>query len=188
MGDLDTLTQENTSLIAHASEKSDQLIVQTFDLDGAVSFIRLRHGSAEEARQLTIDAAMHVHNVGLEQAKQDFHDPDGPFIDRDLYLFSFDRNGLYSIFGSDPKRVGSMLDKTPGLDGPQVLADAWEVADAGGGWVSYDVISPMSGEVRPKSSYVVAMDSNNLLGCGTYLPADILQMQRNAAENTDTML
>jgi signal transduction histidine kinase len=72
-----------------------------------------------------------------------------------------------------------MLDKTPGLDGPQVLADAWAMCDAGGGWVSYDVTNPMSGEVRPKSSYVVAMDHDSLLGCGTYLTSDILQLQRS---------
>ena len=178
VGDLDTLTQENTSLIAQASEKSDQLIGQTFDLDGAVGFIHLRNGSADEARQLTIDAALHVHNVGLQQAIRDFHDPDGAFIDRDLYVFSFNRSGVYTVFGSDPKRVGSKLDQTPGLDGAKVLVDAWAVSDAGGGWVTYDIVSALTGEVRPKSSYVVAMDRDHLLGCGTYLAADILQVAR----------
>ena len=181
VGDLDTLTRENTTLVAQASEKSDQLIGQTFDLDGAVSFIHLRNGSAEEARQLTIDAAIHVHNVGLQQAVADFHDLDGAFIDRDLYIFSFNKQGVYTIFGSDPKRVGSKLDKTPGLDGPKVLADAWAVCDAGGGWVTYDIVSTLTGEVRPKSSYVVALDRDNLLGCGTYLAADILQVARVGA-------
>jgi methyl-accepting chemotaxis protein len=178
VGDLDTLTQENTTLIALASEKSDQLIGQTFDLDSAVSFIHLRNGSAEEARQLTIDAALHVHNVGLQQATLDFHDPDGAFVDRDLYIFSFNRSGHYSIFGSDARRVGSNLDKTPGLDAPQVLADAWAVCEAGGGWVTYEIVSPTTGEVRPKSSYVVALDRDNLLGCGTYLQSDILNVER----------
>lgn len=178
VGDLDTLTQENTTLIAQASEKSDQLIGQTFDLDSAVSFIHLRNGSAEEARQLTIDGAIHVHNVGLQQAAADFHDPHGAFIDRDLYLFSFNKQGVYTVFGSEPQRVGSTLDKTPGLDGPKALVDAWAVCDAGGGWVMYDIVSALTGEVRTKSSYVVALDRDNLLGCGTYLSADILQVAR----------
>ena len=38
----------------------------------------------------------------------------------------------------------------------------------------------MSGEVRAKSSYVVALDSSNLLGCGTYLKADISQVDASA--------
>jgi methyl-accepting chemotaxis protein len=180
VGDLDTLTQENASLISSASERSDNLIGQTLDLESAVSFIRLRNGSAAEARQLTIDAALHVHNAGLQQAIADFHDPDGAFVDRDLYIFSFNRQGVYTIFGSDPKRVGSTLEKTPGLDAQQVLVDAWAAADAGGGWVRYDVTSPMSGEVRAKSSYVVAQDGSNLLGCGTYLQADISEVEASA--------
>lgn len=95
VGDLDTLTRENTTLVAQASEKSDQLIGQTFDLDG-----------------------------------------------------------------------------------PKVPADAWAVCDAGGGWVTYDIVSALTSEVRPKSSYVVVLDRDNLLGCGTYLAADILQVAR----------
>ena len=62
-----------------------------------------------------------------------------------------------------------------------MLADAWAVCDAGGGWVTYDIVSTLTGEVRPKSSYVVALDRDNLLGCGTYLAADILQVARVGA-------
>ena len=176
VGDLDTLTQENASLIAQASEKSDQLIGQTFDLDSAVSFIHLRNGSSDEARQLAIDAAMHVHEVGWTQSVVDFHNPEGDFIDRDLYIFAFNKQGIYTVFGSKPERVGSTLDQTPGLDGPKLLVDAWKVCNAGGGWVTYDIVSAATGEVQPKSSYVLTVDQNNLLGCGTYLAADILQV------------
>jgi hypothetical protein len=38
----------------------------------------------------------------------------------------------------------------------------------------------MSGEVRAKSSYVVALDGSNLLGCGTYLQADISEVEASA--------
>jgi hypothetical protein len=181
VGDLDTLTHENASLVAQASEKSEQLIAQTLELDGAVGFIRLRSGTPEEARQLTIDAAMHVANVGWEQAVKDFHDPAGRFIDRDLYIFSFNRQGVYTAFGNSPKRVGSRLGNTPGLDGDQVLADAWSVCDAGGGWVTYDIVSAVTGELRSKSSYVVARDRDHLLGCGTYLPGDMLHLPEQKA-------
>lgn len=176
VGDLDQLIQENATIITSATARSDTLLHQTLDLDAAVGFIHLRNGSAEEARQLTIDAAVHLHAVGWEQAAKDFHDREGKFIDRDLYIFSFNRRGEYRVFGSDPKRVGSTVHATPGLDGDKVLADAWEVCGSGGGWTTYEVMSPTTGEVRPKSSYVVAVDENNLLGCGTYLMADILHI------------
>ncbi len=180
VGDLDQLIQQNAGIVASATERSEALMHQTLDLDAAVGFIHLRNGSADEARQLTIDAAVHLHAVGWEQAARDFHDTQGKFIDRDLYIFSFDRQGRYRVFGGDPKRVGSTVHATPGLDGAKVLADAWAVADAGGGWTTYEVISPTTHEVRPKSSYVVAADRDNLLGCGTYLMADILHVARSA--------
>ena len=176
VGDLDQLIQQNATIIESSTERSDALLNQTLDLDAAVGFIHLRNGSAEEARQLTIDAAVHLHAVGWEQAFRDFHDRESRFIDRDLYIFSFDRHGVYRVFGSDPKRVGSTVHATPGLDGAKVLADAWAVADEGGGWTTYEVISPTTGTVRPKSSYVVATDKDTLLGCGTYLMADILHV------------
>lgn len=173
VGDLDTLTQENSTLVAQAAQKSDVLIEQTLELDGAVGFIRLRNGTAQEAQQLTLDARVHVHNVGMERAIKDFHDPEGRFIDRDLYIFAFNREGRYSVFGHAPHRVGSRVTDTPGMDGPQVLADAWAVCDAGGGWITYDITSAVTGELSQKMSYVAAVDHSTLIGCGTYLKSDI---------------
>jgi len=186
VGDLDTLTQENSSLVAQASEKSDRLINQTLELDGAVSFIRLRNGTAQEAQQLTLDAALHVHNVGLERAFREFHDPGSRFIDRDLYIFAFNRRGVYSAFGRSPKRVGTRLGDTPGLDGPQLLADAWAVCDAGGGWITYGILNPISGEESKKSSYVVPLDHDTLIGCGTYLASDIEQLLQTGAMQSES--
>jgi methyl-accepting chemotaxis protein len=173
VGDLDTLTQENSTLVAQAAQKSDVLIEQTLELDGAVGFIRLRNGTAQEAQQLTLDATVHVHNVGMERAVKDFHDPEGRFIDRDLYIFAFDRDGRYSVFGNAPHRVGSRVTDTPGMDGPQVLADAWAACDAGDGWITYDITSAITRTISQKMSYVVALDHTTLIGCGTYLKSDI---------------
>jgi len=169
VGDLDTLTQENSALVAQASEKSDELINQTVELDDAVSFIRLRNGTVQEAQQLTIDAALHVNNVGMERAKADFHSPNGRFIDRNLYIFAFNRQGVFSIYGRSPAQVGSRLSDTAGVDGRQLLDDAWAACDGGGGWVTYDIVNPVTGQASRKSSYVVALDRDTLLGCGTVL-------------------
>ena len=173
VGDLDTLTQENSTLVAQAAQKSDVLIEQTLELDGAVGFIRLRNGTAQEAQQLTLDATVHIHNVGWERAVQDFHDPQGRFIDRDLYIFALDQEGCYSVYGNSPHRVGLYVTDTPGMDGPYVLAQAWATADAGGGWITYDITSAITDKVVQKMAYVVALDHRTLIGCGTYLKSDI---------------
>lgn len=50
-----------------------------------------------------------------------------------------------------------------------------------------DPVSTLTGEVRPKSSYVVALDRDNLLACGGYLVADILQAARPDPSNSEAV-
>ena len=167
VGNLDTLTQENTTLTAQATEKSDDLLQHLTELDSAVDFIRLRTGTPEEARQLALDATVHWSQVPHAQAVRDFHDRHGRFVDRDLFVFVCDRQGNYIAHGANPSLVGTNVAQTPSIDGPHVLATAWRVCDAGGGWFTYEGVNSRTGEKRNKSSYVIAVDANTMLGCGT---------------------
>jgi signal transduction histidine kinase len=38
----------------------------------------------------------------------------------------------------------------------------------GGGWVDYDFVNPLDGRVAPKTSYVVPVSDDLVLGCGVY--------------------
>jgi signal transduction histidine kinase len=116
-----------------------------------------------------IDGTLHISNVGIQQATQDFHDPDGRFVDRDLYLFVFERGGIYTVFGSDPQRVGMNMKDSPGLDGADILRQCLEAADAGGGWVEYDHVQFKTGETHSKASFISPLSDGTLIGCGTYL-------------------
>ncbi len=52
----------------------------------------------------------------------------------------------------------------------QLVADAWAACDqAQGGWVNYLITNPVSRETQAKTSYVVPLDEDHLLGCGCYL-------------------
>ena len=110
-----------------------------------------------------------VHTVGLEQARAQLQDPRGGFVDRDLYVFVFDREGVYEVMGTELQKVGTSLLDVSGVDDTQqVLEDAWERADQGGGWIEYNFTHPDSGQVRGKSSYVMPLQSDLLIGCGAY--------------------
>jgi signal transduction histidine kinase len=100
-----------------------------------------------------------------------FHDRSSEFADRDLYIFVFDREGVYRVMGADKSRVGSSLADAPGLDAQQLLDDAWFRCDQGGGWVEYNIINLTTGDVRGKSSFVLPINSNLLIGCGAYRSA-----------------
>jgi len=177
VGDLDILTQENASLVSRASVNAERLINQASILEISVGDIRLHQGTADQARQLALDALAHLRQVGYAQAVRDFHDRSKPFIDRDLYIFIFNRAGIYQVHGALPEKDNTDLRVIPGLDAEKLVADAWGVCDKEqGGWVNYVITNPVSRETQAKTSYVVPLDQQNLLGCGCYLNAEWLNV------------
>lgn len=177
VGDLDVLTHENSDLVQRASYNSDLMIAQASTLEISVGDIRLRQGTADQARQMVFDAMVHLRTQGVDRAMADFHDKHGPFIDRDLYIFIFDRSGRYELHGALPEKDGSLLSSISGLDAAQLVADAWSVCDSEqGGWVTYSITNPVTGEVQGKSSYVMPLDDQRLIGCGCYLNAQWLHL------------
>ncbi len=170
VGDLDVLTHENAELVNRASYNSDRMIGQASTLEISVGDIRLRHGTADQARQLVFDALVHIRTAGFEQAVRDFHDPQGGFIDRDMYIFVFDRAGFYVVHGSMPEKDGSDLRAIVGLDADKLIEDAWYECDQEqGGWVTYTITNPVTRDVQAKASYVMPLDDDRLIGCGCYL-------------------
>ena len=91
---------------------------------------------------------------------QDFHD-------RDMYVFVLDRGGAYLAFGGNEAKVGTRVQDIVGVDGARLLADIWEQADRGPGWVEYDITNPLTGKVQTKMSFVHAL-GDWVLGCGVY--------------------
>ncbi|MEY2683039.1 MAG: hypothetical protein RJA09_183 [Pseudomonadota bacterium] len=171
VGDLDSLTYENSAMVERTTHRAARLMDRTEELDSAVKHMRLRQGTADEAYDLVQKALAHIQSVGYSRASEDFYDKNGPFIDRDLYIFVFDREGVYRVMGMDKARTNTRLHDAPGLDADKLLADAWYRADNGGGWVEYNIINLQTGVVRAKSSYVAALDDQMLIGCGAYRSA-----------------
>jgi hypothetical protein len=64
--------------------------------------------------------------------------------------------------------IGTNVNQLPGIQGSPFVKDAWAAAEAGGGWVQYEIANPLTGEVTPKESYMRQLDDGLLLGCGVY--------------------
>ena len=169
VGNLDEITRENAELVEQSSTASHSLVDRAGKLREAVASMRLRQGSADEALQMVKRAQAHVENSGREAAFADFHKPDAGFIDRDLYVFCFNREGNYVVCGPKSSNVGEHFAVTPGLDA-HFMSNIWKAADAGGGWVAYEVINPLTKAIMSKESYVLALDHHTVLGCGIYRP------------------
>jgi hypothetical protein len=171
MGEIDTVTYENAAMVDRTSKRSNELLGHTSVLDAAVQTMSITQGTADIAMRMAKEALEHIRNVGYERATEDFYDKQGRFIDRDLYIFVFDRDGTYRVMGADRAKTGSRLHDAPGLDADALLRDAWERADTGGGWVEYNIVNPVTGQVRGKSSFVLPINDQLLVGCGAYRSA-----------------
>jgi signal transduction histidine kinase len=162
---LDEITQSNAAMVAASTERAQLLQSQASELRDSVAHVRLRRGSLEEARAMAERAVDHLrqHGKGAE-----FMNPDGVFIDRDLYVFGIDPEGVFVHFGANPARIGQHARELPGIDAAKFVRDCWAAAEAGGGWVDYTVIHPLSGKIMNKRSYIKAVSDTLLLGCGAY--------------------
>lgn len=168
VGDLDQITRDNAKLVEESTAASHDLLERAQVLRDAVATMRLRQGSADEARQLLDRAWDHLQAVGREQGLADLHKPECGFIDRDLYVFAADREGRYIACGARPELVGTHITALPGIQGTPFLEEVWAAAEAGGGWVQYEIHNPLTQEVTPKESYIRPLDNGLLLGCGVY--------------------
>jgi methyl-accepting chemotaxis protein len=169
VGNLDQLTQSNAAAVEAAAATASGLLTRSRSLSTVVSHMRLRQGTADEAREFVERAAALVRERGWQAAHAELHAAGNPFSDRDLYVFAFDRQGIYRAFSSNRAKVGQPLSSVPGLDAKRLVEDAWAAVDAEGrGWIDYDIVNPATGAVTPKSSYVLGIDAQLLLGCGVY--------------------
>jgi methyl-accepting chemotaxis protein len=171
VGNLDEITRQNAQMVEQSTRAAGDLVGRAGALRESVATIRLRQGSADEARTLVGRALTIVRTQGLQAALPTLRSRSEGFVDRDLYVFVVDRNGTYHLHGANPAMEGRRVHDVPGIDGDRFVREAWAAANANGGqggWVEYDIVNPGSGAVQPKASFVVALDERQFLGCGVY--------------------
>ena len=167
---LDHITQRNGAMVDQSLQDTMGLRDRASSLSEAVSSIKLRRGTADEAHAMVCHAAGLIQRVGFAPAATQFHDQQGAFRDRDLYIFVFDRQGYYKVFGSTPTSVGKRVHEIPGLDGDHVIREGFAAAERGGGWIDYEVLNPSNGVVDEKTSYILPLSETLLIGCGFFKP------------------
>jgi methyl-accepting chemotaxis protein len=164
---IDEITQRNAQMVESAFHSSSQLSERAERLAGAVASFRLRQGSADEALAL-VRKAVAVYKSDGAAALAKITDVASGMRDRDMYVFAFDRQGIYRAFAGNAAKVGTAVRDNPGVDGDKLVRDAFDQAARGGGWVDYDFANPQSGQVDLKTSYVEPVTPDLVLGCGVY--------------------
>jgi hypothetical protein len=167
IGSLDDLTQKNATLVEKSTRRADGLRDRADQLGRSVAHMRLRQGTADEARAMVDRAQALIGERGRAGATAALHSEAEGFVDRDLYVFLIDHEGHYVLHGAKPAMEGRRVHEVPGIDGDRFVRDAWAAAP-GGGWIEYRIINPVSGQVQDKVSYVRQIDDEVLVGCGVY--------------------
>ncbi|CAN5396087.1 hypothetical protein BH10PSE17_BH10PSE17_09940 [soil metagenome] len=164
---LDEITQQNAQMVERASAESAELGQRADRLAQSVNGFRLRQGTADEAFAL-VSAARRVYEQRGQASLAEITDASSGFVDRDMYVFAWDRTLTYHAFAGKPANVGKSAAQILGTDVSILTRDVWAAAAAGGGWVDYDFLNPVTGQVLPKTSYVVGVSDKLVLGCGVY--------------------
>ncbi|MET3131596.1 cytochrome c [Oxalobacteraceae bacterium GrIS 1.11] len=127
-------------------------------------------GNADEAVALVKKAVAFVKSNGKDKAFAEFSNPQGQFVDRNLYIFVYDLKGTSLAIGngSSAKMVGKNLLDMRDADGNYLIKGLLAVANTkGSGWFDYKWPNPVTKTVELKSSYVEKLD-DIMIGCGIY--------------------
>jgi cytochrome c len=110
----------------------------------------------DEAKAYSERAAAYIKQVGEDKAFADFTRPDGGFVNGELYVFCYDRNGVNKAHGGNPAFVGKNLLHIKDPDGKEPNGLIVKMGfEQGQGWVDFKWPNPVTKRIEPKSAYVI---------------------------------
>lgn len=127
-------------------------------------------GTADEAVALVKKAVAYTKANGRDKAFEEFSNPKGQFVDRNLYIFVYDLKGNNLAIGNGnaKKMVGKNLADMRDANGVYLIKQMIELSNnKGSGWVDYQWPNPVNHSVEAKSSYIEKLD-DFFIGCGIY--------------------
>src|ERR1700722_20821544 len=111
----------------------------------AENLIDSMRGTKEDAVVLVRRAVEYYKLNGEEKALADFSDPQGKFIDRDLYVFANAANGVCVAHGANKKLVGRPRIDEQDIDGKYYIKERTELMkDHESFWHYYKYPDPLT--------------------------------------------
>ena len=122
----------------------------------------------EQAKAFSERASAYIKQVGEQAAFAEFTRRNGSFIDGELYVFCYDRDGNNMAHGGNPAFVGRNLLHIKDPDGrePNFLI-VRKGFDEGKGWVDFKWPNPVTKRIQDKSAYVIRTN-DVVCGVGYY--------------------
>jgi cytochrome c len=122
----------------------------------------------EEAKAFSERAAAFIAQVGEAKAFADFTRRDSGFIEGELYVFCYDRDGVNKAHGGNPLFVGKNLLHIRDPDGKEPNLEIITTGfGQGRGWVDFKWPNPVTKKIQRKSAYVIRTN-DVVCGVGYY--------------------
>jgi cytochrome c len=148
------------------SMKPQLLLTLAVGLLAAQPVLAAGQATPDEAKAMAIKAADYLKAAGPAKALAEFNAKDGPWHDRDLYVFVDDINGVMVANGNNPGLIGKTVTDLRDIDGKQFHHEILAITDAG--WVNFKWRNPVSNMVEPKTTYEIRV-GDYIVGVGAYV-------------------
>ncbi|WMN90010.1 cache domain-containing protein [Vibrio parahaemolyticus] len=129
--------------------------------------------STSEAKRL-LARAMKAMVESEQKSIDEFNDPEGSFVEGDLYVFVMDMSsGKFLAHGASPELVGRSHDEILSPDNKPILTELLTLAKKNGrGVYTYQWLNPQSNKVETKHTYYRVLD-NKLVAVGYYVKSNL---------------
>jgi hypothetical protein len=126
-------------------------------------------GTQADAKKMVQEALVHIKEVGLTKAFEDFGAPGGKWHYKDVSVFCYKMDGTCVCNGDHPALVGKNLIDFKYPDGQTHIKKMAEIAAHGGGWDEYPWPSPQSKKVESKQTFIAKIPGyDGFIGAGIY--------------------
>jgi signal transduction histidine kinase len=125
------------------------------------------HATLEEAKAMVKKAREYIRKNGREKAFAEINRRDGMFVDRDMYIYVYDKNLKNLAHGGNSKLIGKDLGELRDPDGKFVNKGLLEAAQKGGGTYTFKFYNPASAKIEEKIGYA-EMEGDIMVGSGVY--------------------
>jgi hypothetical protein len=133
-----------------------------------VSALGQTGATKDEAVAMVKRAVAFIASEGPAAAYPEISNPQGRFVDRDLYIVVYGLDGMVLAHGADAKRVGTNQINDTDPDGKAFVKERIELAAAQPSfWQSCKFMNPVTHEVAPKEMYCERLEQTVVCG-GVY--------------------
>ena len=121
----------------------------------------------DQAKAMVKKARAYIKQVGPEKAYAEISNPKGQFVDREIYIYVYDKQLNNLAHGGNQKLIGKNLADLRDTDGVYLNKGLLEVAQKGGGTFKFKFLNPATKTIEVKTGYA-EMEGDVMVGSGVY--------------------